>query len=133
MDRYEELERIMAGDYTVVPGKEEAICTISSSEINDFSDLSLIQVSIDNEYLKKTNARIGVTINGVDGSENLFYARKPLIHFAKEELNKTQTGTYNFSLDPFLDGGEKQIILYCFPGRNTTELKNITIRFFRKK
>ena len=133
MEDYEQLDELSAGDYTVLPGKDEAISTINSSELIDFNDVSLIQVSIDNDFLKRNDTRIGVVITDRDGSENLYWVRKYLIQFADGELNSPQTGTYNFPLDPFEDTGEKQLSLFCFPGREATELKNIRIRFLGKK
>jgi len=133
MEDYEQLDERYAGDYKVVPGKEKAIKTINSSELVYFNDVSLIQVNIDNDFLKRNDTRIGVVITDRDGSENLYWVRKYLIHFADSELNSPQTGTFNFPLDPFEETGEKQISLYCFPGKESTELKNIRIRFLGKK
>jgi hypothetical protein len=133
MEEYEEVDKRIAGDYSVKPGKEEVILTIHSSELHNFDDVSLIQVSIDNDFLKRNDTRIGVIITDKDGSEELYWVRKYLIHFAEQELNTPQTGTYNFPVDPFEETGEKQLSLFCFPGREATELKNITISFFLNK
>jgi hypothetical protein len=133
MEDYRQLDERYAGDYQVVPGKEEAIITINSSELIDFKDVSLIQVHIDNDFLKRNDTRIGVIITNMDGSENLYRVRKYVIHFAEQELDRPQTGTYNFPLEPFEENGEKQLSLFCFPGKESTELKNIRIRFLSKK
>ena len=133
MEDYEQLDERTTGDYKVVPGKDEVIFAINSSELIDFNDLSLIQVSIDNDFLKRNDTRIGVIITDRDGSGNLYWVRKYLIHFAEQELNSPQTGTCNFPLDPFEETSEKQISLSCFPGTESTELKNIRIRFLGKK
>jgi len=133
MEDYEQVDKRNAGDYTVLPGKDEVIYTINSSELFNFNDVSLIQVSFDNDFLKRNDTRIGVIISDRDGSENLYWVRKYLIHFADDELNTLQTGTYNFPLDPFEETSEKQLSLFCFSGREATELKNITIRFFCNK
>ena len=133
MEDYEQVDKRSAGDYEVVPWKDELIFTINSSELINFDDVSLIQVSIDNDFLKRNDTRIGVIITDRDGSENFYWVRQYLIHFAEQELNTPQTGSYNFPLDPFEETGEKQISLFCFPGSEGTELKNITIRFYRNK
>lgn len=133
MQDYEQVDERTAGDFIVLPGKDEVIYTINSSELIDFNEVSLIQVSLDNDFPKKNDTRIALIITDKDGSENLYWERRYLIHFAEGELNRPQTGIYNFSLEPFEEPGEKQLILQCFPGKESTELKNIRIRFLRKK
>jgi hypothetical protein len=133
IEDFEQVDERTAGDFIVLPGKDELIYATNSSAILDFNDVSLIQLSIDNDFLKKNDTRIALIITDKDGSENLYWQRRYLIHFADDELNRPQTGTYNYSLSPFEDLGEKKMTLQCFSGKELTELKNIRIRFFRKK
>jgi hypothetical protein len=133
MEDYRQVDERTAGDFRVLPGKEDVIYEVNSSDIIDFKDVSLVQLSIENNFLKKNDTRIALIITDMEGSENLYWQRRYLIHFADGELNRPQTGTYNYSLSPFEDLNEKKITLQCFPGKEETELKNISIRFFRKK
>jgi len=130
---YEQVDERTVGDFMVVPGEEGVIYRTNSSDLLEFDDVSLIQVSIDNDFLKQNDTRIALIITDSEGSENLYWNRRYLIHFADDELNVPQTGTYNYSLDRFEDPGEKILTLQCFSGRESTELKNIKIRFLRRK
>jgi len=121
------------GDFMVLPGTDEVIYLTTSAGILDFNEVSLIQVSLDNDFLKQNDTRIALIITDKDGSENLYWNRRYLIHFADGELNRPQTGEYNFSFIPFEDPGVKQLTLQCFPGKESTVLKNIRIRFLRRK
>ena len=129
---YEQVDEQTAGDFIVLPGKDEVIYTTNSSELIEFEDVSLIQVSIDNDFLKQNDTRIALIITDKDGSEGLYWQRRYLIHFADGELSSPQTGTYNYTLDPFDDLSEKKLTLLCYAGKESTELKNIRIRFLRK-
>ncbi|MCD4709695.1 MAG: hypothetical protein K8R52_02540 [Bacteroidales bacterium] len=130
---YEQVDERTAGNFIVLPGEDKVIYTTNSSDLIGFKDVSLIQVSIDNDFLKQNDTRIALIISDKEESEGLYWQRRYLIHFADDELNKPQTGTYNYSLEPFEDLSEKKLTLLCYSGKESTKLKNIRIRFLRKK
>ena len=133
MEDFELVDERTAADLRVLPGKQEVIFQAGSSDIVDFSEVCLVRVSLENDFNQKNDTRIGLIITDREGSETLYYQRLYLIHFADGELGRQQTGTGNYLLEPFKDGSGKRIILQCFPGRESTELRDIRIRFFRKK
>jgi len=115
----------------VEPNTNEQIWSFETSDLNDFSKVSVIQVSFENDFSEGNYDRLLLNIK--DDSKVSVYHRPYFIQFTNGHFNTYQTGIYNYML-PKIEAPEKQLVeLIVMADGDGAELKNLKVRFLEKK
>ena len=129
--QFQKIYEISAGDYIIAPGAAVETFRVNTCPVQDFQKVSLIQILIDNNYRRDNDMKVLVTMRDPLTKQNYYYHSRYLLHFSEEGFNKWQTGIYNFEFPPISDKKELIVSLELIPGKTTTELKNVRIRFLK--
>lgn len=111
---------------------EKPIWSIKVSEIGDFKNVNIIQVSFDDNFEPDNDSRLVLTIDSPE-KHNYYYHRPYLIHFAEQSLGGNQTGFYNYELPAFQDPDQLILTFKVMGGTKGAHLKNLKIEFFQKE
>lgn len=131
LNNYYTVKEVSVGNITTsAKNKSNTIYQVSSRDIPDFNKVSMIQILFDNEFAEQNNSKIIVSINDSEGNHNYYWNTRYLIHFAQKQLNKWQTGLYNFKFNSITDEKEKIIKIVMYPQKEQNVLKNVKIKFF---
>lgn len=132
-NQYYTLKEITIGD---IPCPENSITQalkIRNTDIPDFDKASIIQVFIDNEYQETNQTKVILSINKLNENHNYYWHERYLIHFYQTELNKWQTGSFNFEFEPITDHQEIEISLDVITANQKEHLKNVRLKILSKK
>jgi hypothetical protein len=132
-DAFNCVKEISLGNITVLPDEDSTICRITSHDIPDFNEVSIIQVMIDNEYNDKNDARIIVSIKELNSPRYYYWMDPYLIHFSVTYFNEWQTGLCDYQITPLTDPKEKLVSVQIHSGHQKNNLSNIRIRFLKLK
>jgi hypothetical protein len=129
--QFQKINEISVGDFSMFPGAAIKTYTVNTCLVQDFQKVSIIQILIDNNYHRDNDLVVLVTIKDPLTKQDYHYHHRYLLHFLEEGFNKWQTGLYNFEFTPIPDKKELIVSLEMIPGKTTTELKNVRIRFLK--
>jgi hypothetical protein len=130
---YTIVKEVSLGDIKSSTNTIVDIFKISSLEIPDFENVIIIQVCFDNDFSEVNESKVIVGINGAKDKYNFYWHARYLIHFFEKELNKWQTGIYNYEFDPIAGPDEKIINLRLESVNQDNYLKNVRLRFLVSK
>ena len=126
---YKTLKEIRIGNIPVNANRFEGIYKINSADIPGFQDVSIIQVSLNNNFSGDNDAEIILAIDELKGKHNYYWNKIPLIHFPEGKFNTLQSGTGNFEFPTMEDLKDKRIELAVNSGNYKGILSNVRIRF----
>lgn len=109
------------------------IWSVNSLKVSDFSNISIIQVSLDNDFNEDSESRVTLTIKDKDCKKCYYQDHRYLVHFADGDINGRQRGTYNFEISTFKDNKIKIISIEVLSGNQDINLENIRIKFLCRK
>jgi len=131
LNNYYTVKKVSIGNITTsAKNKSNIIYQVSSSNIPDFNKVSIIQILFDNEFAEQNNSKIIVSIRGSENNQSYYWHATYLIHFAQKQLDKWQTGLYNFKFNSITDEKEKIIRIVVNSKKEHNVLKNVKIKFF---
>ena len=123
------VKEIYIGDIKTYKNTDYSTHNINSRDIPNFEKVSIIQVLIDNEYSSQNDSKIILKIIESSSNKNYYWYDPYLIHFSENQLNKWQTGLYNFEFPPIKDNTEKFISLEVKSGNRNNNLRNVRLKF----
>ena len=132
MKEYVKVGVFEAGDFSVVPGEHGIIFETGTGEIEGFEDVSLVQVSLDNDFRKDNDTRILLSIKDTVSDKSITWERIYLTLFAEEGLNLQHTGVFNYMFTPAGKADQMEFVLQSVPGKKSTHLEQIRIGLYRR-
>ncbi|MBN2637521.1 MAG: hypothetical protein JXR65_00375 [Bacteroidales bacterium] len=132
MNQYLVLKKLSSGDISVQ--KSKAITTIletDSQNIPEFDKVSVIRISMTNNFISSDNSKVIVHITDSTSHKLIYWHDPYLIHFSQQGLNKEQKGVYNYEFTPMGDSNKIITISILSPTKNEI-LQDIQIEFLKK-
>ncbi|MCB0477057.1 MAG: hypothetical protein KDC84_02770 [Crocinitomicaceae bacterium] len=85
------------GDMNLKDSGEQLAFEILDSTGIEYTQFLCLQ--FESNFAEESNAEITITIEDLTTGENLFWAKRPIIHFAKLDFNTLHEGYYLFGMD----------------------------------
>lgn len=117
----------------ILPEKTDTVFLLSSNNIQHFDKVNIIQVKFENDFDKNEKTRLLLAIIDTAGRKVLYNYNPPLIHFADSNLNKYQSGHFDYEFSPLTGDSPKIVALKAISGQRKVSLKNISVSFLMKK
>ena len=116
-------------DIIIEPNVIQNIYSQCSNNIVGFEKVNMIQVRFENNFEKKEDSRIELSI--IDSLDNyLFYDYKiPLIHYNEKGLDKFQLGEFNYEVPTINKKSNVKITLKIIAQNKQAVLKNLKVNF----
>jgi hypothetical protein len=130
---YETVAEFSIGDINISKNSDTAIYNGNSHDIPEFQYVSIIQVLIDNEYYEDNDSKIVLSLNDTSSNHNYYWHELYLIRYCEKKFNEWQTGLYNYEIRPVTDLKEKIISLKVKSVNQDNNLKNVRIKFLKRK
>jgi hypothetical protein len=112
---------------------EKLIYKLKTKDFPQFDKVSILQIKADNEFDQDNDAKLLVTINDTAIGQNYYWYDPYLIAFCNDNVNKWQTGVYNYELPVLADTAEKTLEIRLCSKNQHDVLKNIRLKFLRLK
>jgi len=126
---YAVVKEIELPDFTAEPNRESLLIQLDSTQTGDFSRVSIIQLSFENEFSDQDSTKIVLSIDDPDRSKNNYYHNPWLMHFTEEAPNAFHRGLYNYEFSP-VQPGKKQVVTLIVQTRGKPAmLKKPRIKF----
>lgn len=125
------LKSVDLSTISIKPKSKVEIFSDTCSNISQFSDVNIIQVSLENEFNSKENARLRLVIYDIITRQESYQCDVPLIQYSEQGLNKFQRGEFNYEFSPMTDFTNKKISLTILTDANMVTLKNAKINFIK--
>jgi hypothetical protein len=100
---------------------------LNSNSIKNFKNVSLIEISFENNFKESDSSKILVCINDKN-KKSIFWHEINLIQFAEKDFNTSQIGKFDFKFEP-IKLENQQILFYFFTQGEPIFLKNIEAKF----
>jgi hypothetical protein len=130
-NHYSTVKEIFIGDIDIPENTSAFVYNINSLDIPNFEKVSIIQVLFDSYYQEKDDTKIGLKIIKSSDSSTYYYHDRSLIQFHEKELNKWQTGLYNYEFSKINKKQEMSISLKVISGNKNCKLTNVRIKFLK--
>lgn len=127
------IKEITIDSVAAPPNTDKTICSINTADIPGFERVSIIRISIDNDFDKHNDARILVKIHQPGSDSNYYWHNPYLIKFSDKCLDEWQTGVYNYQFPVISDSKEKLIEIQLISVNIPNKLKNVKIKFLDLK
>lgn len=111
---------------------QDSVCHISSHEIPNFSEVSLLGITFHSNMREASNMLVYVKLKSVEDSAYYYDYHVPLIHFADPSLDKFevwQNGSYFLEIPT---APEAQIEVFLMGKHAADTLSNASINFYSK-
>lgn len=100
---------------------------LNSDSIKNFKNVSVIEVSFENNFKESDSSKILVCINDKN-KKSKFWHEINLIQFAEKDFNKSQIGKFDFNFEP-IKLENQEILFYFFTQNEAINLKKIEAKF----
>lgn len=117
---------INVGNIEVNKGDTSSIKVSALEDLPNFTQINAIQVLIDHHFNESINSAVGVEVT------DYYNYKVALIHFAKDDFSKFQSGFYSFKFEPIEKISNNTVILKIY-AQDSLELKNVRMKFFSRK
>jgi len=125
---YTELKKIKLGDFC--GGKKNTInlLTASTSSIQNFNNVTFLQLSFENEFKETDDAKIKVSIIENGTFYNYCYEIN-LIQFTENKFNILHKGIFNFEIKPTIVTANQVVKIELITQHGVIKLKNVQLKF----